>query len=306
MRDFDEDSGHGPGVPRSRVVRRNTPSTPSVAGDSVTLTRSRTGVDVRDPGVLGPDRGQDRKEDRRQVKGETVTKALSLNQQLQKQKAAALEAASVAAALETKVTTAETELKHTRQELEVQKEAGVREAARTAVRLSLLEEELAVVAMRAITDRGELSKERNLWRGAATITGVIALTVLCVTWWWRVTLPVPDKQAAMKQSTTQVVGDPATPAAVSNRRVLPADPDAALTMGIDLLNAALAGVPGKSAEQALRIVSRNGQDCAVVWNNDVPSLLFPGNRQHRVKDPIRANALANTLADCAEAVSRLY
>jgi hypothetical protein len=291
MRDVDVDSDHGPGVPRTRSMRGTKPANADGAADSVTLTRSGTGVDLQDLGL--------RKQDRRQVKGETAVKALSLNQQLQRQKAAALEAASAAAALETKVLTAETELKSTRQALEVEKEAGMRDAARTAVRLSLLEEELAVVAMRAMADRGELSKERNLWRGAATITGLIAVIFLCVAG-WQMTLPGVVKKAPV------ATGGPAVPMVTGNRRVLPADPDAALTMGIDLLNAALAGVPGKSAEQALRIVSKKGEDCAMVWTDDVPSLLFAGKMQNRAQDPRRMNELANTLADCAEAVSKLY
>jgi len=308
MSQVDGNPGEGRDVAPAQSEKVHADSNPGRAAESAILTRSGTGLDPRAPDALG----QGRKQDRRQVKGENIARAVSINQQLQRQKAAVLEAAQTAAVLETKVLSAETQLKTTQQALEVQKEAGVRDAARTAVRLSLLEEELAVVAMRAIEDRGTLSKERNVWRGTAAGAVVIALTLLCLVW-WRMTLPVADvKQADAKQSATQVVAPNSTAVNQPVVRIptpkdygLPADPHAALTMGIDRLNAALSTAPGRTPEQALRRVSANGQDCAMVWTNDLPSVLFPGSRQSRAQDPVRLNALANTLAECAEAVSRL-
>ena len=73
----------------------------------------------------------------------------------------------------------------------------------------------------------------------------------------------------------------------------------------DRLNAALASVPGSSPEEALRKASANSQDCAMVWTNNLPSLLFPGSRPAGARESVHLNVLANTLADCADAITRL-
>jgi hypothetical protein len=185
-----------------------------------------------------------------------------------------------------------------------------------AVRVSLLEEELAVVAMHAITDRGTLSKERNQWRGAAF--GVTALSILCLVW-WRTTLPaapnIADAGGLVSQSASESRAGgrsgfqkdfAALRSAWRKNNPLPAEPHAALATGLNRLNDALAVVPGPRQYEALRKVSANGQDCAMVWTDNLPSLVFQGNGPTGVQAQAQQNELANTLADCAAALSLLY
>ena len=51
--------------------------------------------------------------------------------------------------------------------------------------------------------------------------------------------------------------------------------------------------------QAWRGVARTRHCCMVVWNTDLPSVLYG-------RDTQRQNALANTLTDCAAAVSQIH
>ena len=287
--DSNRERGREVGRPRgAKALNANS----GVAVDSGALTRSGTGLETRIP--------DGRRRDSKPGKAESVPPPGSLTEQLQ-MKAAAREAALAAAALQTTVVAAQAQLKSAQQELETQRDVGIQDAARMAVRVSLLEEELAVVAMHAITDRGELSKARNQWRGAAS--AVTVLSILCLVWWWITPRPAPNVAQVVARDPA-AVNQPAFRSEPSKDNHLPADPHAALTMGLDRLNAALADVPGTSPEEVLRKVSASGQDCAMVWTNDLPSLLFPGKRQAGVPEPGQTNALANTLADCAEAVSR--
>ena len=106
---------------------------------------------------------------------------------------------------------------------------------------------------------------------------------------------------------------PSSPLAISSARAedvvlspkiqplgeLPADPQAALTMGIDRLNTAIARVTTRSPEETLRLASGPGQDCVLVWTNHLPSVVFRA-------EPRRQNSLAHTLSDCAEAGAKIH
>jgi hypothetical protein len=78
---------------------------------------------------------------------------------------------------------------------------------------------------------------------------------------------------------------------------LPADPRAALTAGMDRLNAAVAAKHAPSQEDLLTTASRSGHGCALAFTNHLPSVVFGGG-------PVRENSLARTLSSCAEAVSK--
>jgi hypothetical protein len=289
---------------RARNVSNSSEPISTGSVGPATLTRSGTGLETE-----VPDR---RRNDRKQEPGEAPVRTPSLTEQLRTQKAAVREAARAAAALQTQISSTQTQLKSAQEELEIQKHAGINDAARMAVRVSLLEEELAVVAMHARTDRGTLSRERNQWRGMAA--AVTLLGILCLIW-WRMTLPNAPNMAAASASVSpfvanQAAGGRSAPqkdsGALPKDNELPADPRAALTVGLDRLNDALAAVPETRQYEVLRKISANGQDCALVWTDNLPSLLFPGNGQTGSLDPTHPNELANTLADCAAAVSRLY
>ena len=273
-----------------------------------TLTRSGTGLETEVP--------ERRRNDRKQEPGEAPVRTPTLTEQLRTQKAAVREAARTAAALQTQISSAQTQLKSAQEELEIQKHAGINDAARMAVRVSLLEEELAVVAMHARTDRGTLSRERNQWRGTAA--AVTLLSILCLIW-WRMTPPTAPNMAETSASVSQFAANQGAGGRSASQKdsaalrtelrkdnELPADPRAALTVGLDRLNDALSAVPATRQYEVLRKISANGQDCALVWTDNLPSLLFPGNGQTGSLDPTHPNKLANTLADCAAAVSRLY
>jgi len=311
--EIDANPGDGRGFERTRSARpRNAPNsigpiaTRNAGPDA--LTRSGTGLHTEVP--------VRRRKDRQQEQGETPVRTPSLTEQLRTQKAAVREAARTAAALQTQISSTQIQLKNAHEELEIQKHAGINDAARMAVRVSLLEEELAVVAMHAITDHGTLSRERNQWRGTAA--AVTLLGILCILW-WRMTLPAapnvaeasaPVSGSAVNQAAS---GPPALqkdsaalPAQLRKDNELPADPHAALTVGLDRLNDALSAVPETRQYEVLRKISANGQDCGLVWTDNLPSLLFPGNSQTGSLNPTHSNELANTLSDCAAAVSRLY
>jgi hypothetical protein len=158
------------------------------------------------------------------------------------------------------------------------------------------------------------TRPRNPWLIAASVIGMIAVSLLCVLLWPLVRKAAEnaprDSPAASnpssaiesetragteprRQSVIAVVGSP------SRLHIeLPVDPAAALTMAIDHLSTALEGVPGRSSDEILRQLSKTRPGCRMVWTDDVPSLVFGG-------DP-RPNSLAYTLEDCAEAVSRLH
>ena len=292
---------------RARSVSNSSEPISTGNAGPATLTRSGTGLETEVP--------ERRRNDRKQEPGEAPVRTPTLTEQLRTQKAAVREAARVAAALQTQISTAQTQLKSAQEELETQKHAGINDAARMAVRVSLLEEELAVVAMHARTDRGMLSRERNQWRGTAA--AVTLLGILCLIW-WRMTPAAPNVAGASASvsplAANQAAGDrPASQKDSGALRTelrkdndLPADPRAALTVGLDRLNDALSAVPATRQYEVLRKISTNGQDCALVWTDNLPSLLFPGNGQTGSLDPTHPNELANTLADCAAAVSRLY
>jgi hypothetical protein len=81
-------------------------------------------------------------------------------------------------------------------------------------------------------------------------------------------------------------------------RVLQDDAGAAFTTALDDLDNAVVDRPQQSAEEILKMVSRPGYDCMLVWNGDYPSLVF-GMR------PIPPNSLTTTLEGCAQAVKQL-
>jgi hypothetical protein len=78
---------------------------------------------------------------------------------------------------------------------------------------------------------------------------------------------------------------------------LPEDPRAALTAGMDRLNAAVAAKHAMSQEELLTVASRSGHGCALAFANHLPSVVFGA-------EPVQHNSLARTLSDCAEAVSK--
>jgi hypothetical protein len=306
MSEMDSTPLEGREVLRRRGGRTYNDSSSGETADSVVLTRSGTGLETG---------GGSRLPDRRQDKGEKSTRPESLHERIRNQKVAR-EAALKASILQTQVLSTQVQLKNAQKALDAQKAAGIQDAARMAVRVSLLEEELAVVAMHAITDRGILSKERNQWRGAAY--GVTALSILCLVW-WRVTLPpapnIADAGGLVSQSASESQAGSrsgfqkdlaALRSAWRKNNPLPAEPHAALATGLNRLNDALAVVPGPRQYEALRKVSANGQACAMVWTDNLPSLLFGGNGQTGVRAAVQQSELANTLADCAAALSLMY
>jgi hypothetical protein len=219
-------------------------------------------------------------------------------------RAAAVRGEEIAGNVSLKKQVAELELlrsqwKITQKEQDLQKRARTGEAEQMAARVATLEEELADVATNAGAVRGTLSKQRNVWRAVAAATGVIALAFLCLVSWqlahWPAESATQNPARPEPRTAATIVGQKKPPPGSE----LPRDPHAALSTAIDRLNDALATVPGRSAEEALRQVSGAGQGCMVVWNSDLPSVLYG-------RDTQRQNALANTLADCASAVSRLH
>jgi hypothetical protein len=187
----------------------------------------------------------------------------------------------------------------TQKEQEVQKRARTVEVEQMAARVANLEEELADVATQAGTVHGTLSRQRNAWRGVAAATGMIALAFVCLIAWQLTNRPKERVSPSPIRPVPQTVAAVIQPGASPPGNELPRDPHAALSTAIDRLNSALAAVPGRSPEEALRKVSGNGKGCAVVWNSDLPSVLYG-------RDTQRQNALANTLADCATAVSQIH
>jgi len=181
--------------------------------------------------------------------------------------------------------------KNTEQKLEGQNQALTTDAARMTARVSQLEEELDAAASQAGTFREVLSKERSRWRAAA-VAGLIALVFLCALAWRTLHAPV---KAPPADSPVARQGE------LKPRNELPLDPHDALATAIDRLDDALAAARGIgiSTDEALRRVSANGKGCLMVWRDDLPSVLFG-------REPVRRNSLANTLADCAQAVSRLH
>lgn len=180
--------------------------------------------------------------------------------------------------------------KNTEQKLEGQNQALTADASRMTASLSVLEEELDAASKNAGAFRAVLSKERSRWRAAAA-AGVIALVFLCALAWRTPHAPVkapPADPAVARQGE------------LKPRNELPLDPHDAFATAIDRLDDALGAARriGISTDVALRRVSANGKGCQMIWRDDLPSVLFVG-------DPVRRNSLANTLADCAQAVSRL-
>ncbi|HEY3823868.1 MAG TPA: hypothetical protein VGL82_04885 [Bryobacteraceae bacterium] len=299
------------GGERRRAVKTPVNSNSGEPADSVALTRSQIGV----PPPVADAANRDRKRER----GESSGRSRPFAEKLQMQKAVR-DANEAAASLRTQVSAVKVQLKTAQEALEHQKDTGMQEAARMAVRVSLLEEELAVVSMQAVRDRGQLSRERNQWRAWASLAMTVCVLGM-VGWWMMPTAPAANllaaqgRSAAAQRDSSQVdPNDPTLLGADQNAKQqsgrkdnqLPDDPPAALNMGLDRLNSAVADLPGQNFDEALRRISVNGDDCAMVWSNDKPSVLFPGNRAAELKEPVRRNALANTLADCADAVSRLY
>jgi hypothetical protein len=123
---------------------------------------------------------------------------------------------------------------------------------------------------------------RDLWRGMAILAtlGMLALGIL----YFLKPPPLPKIVPLVVAATEPGLSD---------------SPHAVLITALDRLNEAVASVPEQSAEQILRKVSAPGHGCQLVWYGRTPSILFG-------RPPIRANSIAATLADCAEAVSRLH
>lgn len=70
------------------------------------------------------------------------------------------------------------------------------------------------------------------------------------------------------------------------------------TQSLDRLDYALAAFPGRKAEDVLREVYKRSRDCALVWNQGRPSLVFGGGKTG-------PDALATTISGCADAVEQL-
>ena len=172
------------------------------------------------------------------------------------------------------------------QELENEKQARAADAARLAARVEALEWQLSVVAKQAGVAGAGASKKRTLWPlwVAFTAASCIVIGLMVVG-----NLPVPQR------ITVEPV--PAARKALKFGE-LPDDPYAALNTGIDQLNTAVASVGDRSPEESLRLASRPGHSCRLVWTDRLPSVVFG-------MEPIRQNSLAHTLADCAREVSKV-
>jgi hypothetical protein len=150
---------------------------------------------------------------------------------------------------------------------------------------------------------GDVRKKRNPWLVVASFAGMIGVTVFCVLLW-----PMARRAMANPPPVSVAVSNPRASFELRRREPvarepearagedLPADPGAALTMGLAHLSTALERAGGGSPEEVLRKASKPGKKCMVVWTNDSVSLVFGGNA-------LRPNSLAHELEDCAEAVS---
>jgi len=67
---------------------------------------------------------------------------------------------------------------------------------------------------------------------------------------------------------------------------------------LDRLDTALLGFPGVKPESVLRAVYRNSKQCALLWNEGHPALLYGTG-------PMGQDGLASAVSRCAEAVERL-
>jgi len=143
-------------------------------------------------------------------------------------------------------------------------------------------------------------KKRNPWPVVASVAGMIGVSVFCVLLW-----PMARRAMANPTPVSVAVSNPRASLDLKAREPearaeeeLPAEPGAALTMGLAHLGTALERAGGGSPEEALRKASKPGQKkCMIVWTNDSVSLVFGGNA-------LRPNSLAHELEDCAEAVSQ--
>jgi hypothetical protein len=198
--------------------------------------------------------------------------------------------ASEIAALKARVeqqTAIESQCKVARQEVEAQKLARAGDAARAAERIALLESHVEMAASHAMRAVAAISKQRNAWRMAAAIAGIAALSFLGIALWL--------SSAAGPQIVPQVPQQPASSKVRGVRTPLPQDAPAALTTALERLNGALEIVPNRAPEEALRSASAT-VGCAIVWTNELPSVVFA---------PRGPNSIAMTLDHCAEAVEDL-
>jgi hypothetical protein len=166
------------------------------------------------------------------------------------------------------------------------------EEARVFARLEAFERQLADATRKHQATSQTLGRTRDIWRGIAllAIIGALALAIL-------VFIKPPQPQPLVRYAS---VAPHTVVTALGPQPVdLPADPPAALSEALDRLNAAVASAPAQTTEQILRRASASGNGCLLIWNGNVPSLVFG-------MKPIRPNSLAHVLSDCADAVSRLH
>lgn len=219
------------------------------------------------------------------------------------------EAAEIAA-LKTKLHQQEalqSQWKITQEELASQKLARSSDAARMAEQFASLESQMEIVSANAARAVAVVLKERNVWRAVAGVAGTAALIFLCVVLWPSGRSVAGTSEPASATLPSAAISGTRIPLPSANARnalkvlfrdPLPTDPHAALTTALDRLNRALETVPGRAPEQVLRTLAANGESCALVWTNDLPSVLFG-------KKPLPPNSLATTLEECAEAVAGL-
>jgi hypothetical protein len=182
----------------------------------------------------------------------------------------------------------------TQRDLEQQKQARNQEAEATAFKLSHLEQELGKVA-------DNLSGARKIWRWVAVTAGVAATIAACLILWRISVTQILQREAAPAAPIVVHIPRTVTPRP-QNRGKLPAEPGAALIASLDRLNAALNQFSDRSPEQVLKAVSNPKEHCMLLWNGNVPSVLFgsPGLPH----DPA-PGSIAYLLNQCAEAVSNL-
>lgn len=105
-------------------------------------------------------------------------------------------------------------------------------------------------------------------------------------------------------TNTSPDGSPATPVrrlgrSAENRPPPSTGKSGDFSHALDQLDYALQAFPGVKPEEVLRAVYRSNKECALVWNDGHPSLLFGSGA-------LGADSLASTLAQCAKAVEKLH
>ncbi len=192
------------------------------------------------------------------------------------------------------------------------------EAKKASRKVDELTIELAVVQQAGtnIQTQGFWSRGRKLIIASAAVAAAVLAAVL---YSQLPTLP-PNAQApdgrpsgtlqatvtvpSRTDTSTSPDGSPATlvrrmgrPA--ENRPPPSAGKSGDFTHALDQLDNALQAFPGVKPEEVLRAVYRNNKECALVWNDGHPSLLFGSGA-------LGADSLASTLAQCAKAVEKLH